>query len=354
MKNYTADILVDNKLYIPILHSTKKIDFSNIKKINSDLFVEVDKEFCDIWLNGPKNKEAVSALAEALVILTKSFNKLIRIAQNSLKVQTKENAYDFVTHIDTGIEMLIRIWINYYFPKHKIIGEEGYKDEIKKDDFVWYLDPIDGTSNYIRKNKNITCHIGCIKSGKPYFSLVGLPFMDEIYFGHYQAACIFNSQNKAMFTSKSHASKTNKLIIGTEFKINNEVESRHYQKILQALKAKEFRVKSIGINLIELLKGNVSAFYKEAVKYWDIVAPLALISFIGQDIFDVEMYIPNKTSSSRLDYFACSPYANDSVFLERLNSQHKKDCRIGLLLVTPKNKVEIKNTILRNTLFNAA
>src|SRR3989344_6018549 len=60
-----------------------------------------------------------------------------------------QNPNDLVTDVDKNIEKLIRSQIRKYFPTHKIIGEEFKADKINKNDLIWIIDPIDGTTNYI-------------------------------------------------------------------------------------------------------------------------------------------------------------------------------------------------------------
>jgi histidinol phosphatase-like enzyme (inositol monophosphatase family) len=74
-----------------------------------------------------------------------------------------------VTQADHDIESLIREEINIAYPGHNIIGEE-FSDEVKKSDFTWYIDPIDGTRSFI--------------SGKRDFgTLLSLSFKNEIVAG---------------------------------------------------------------------------------------------------------------------------------------------------------------------------
>lgn len=66
-------------------------------------------------------------------------------------IEMKNNDFrDLVTAIDKKIELRIRKAILKNFPTHKIIGEEFAKDDVLKNDLVWIIDPIDGTTNYIQ------------------------------------------------------------------------------------------------------------------------------------------------------------------------------------------------------------
>lgn len=55
-----------------------------------------------------------------------------------------------VTEIDTKTEEIIRTFVEEHFPEDTIVGEEG-EDVVGTSDFLWFIDPIDGTENFVRK-----------------------------------------------------------------------------------------------------------------------------------------------------------------------------------------------------------
>src|SRR4051794_26248387 len=77
-----------------------------------------------------------------------SFNK-------TLNIETKSNPNDLVTNIDKEIEQFFIDKIRQVYPNHRILGEEGFGDEISNlDGVVWIIDPIDGTMNFIHQQRN--------------------------------------------------------------------------------------------------------------------------------------------------------------------------------------------------------
>ncbi len=89
-------------------------------------------------------KTAILSAKKAGPVFKKFFGK-------AADIQMKNNDFrDLVTEVDKKIETQIRKTLHKKFPTHKIIGEEFSKDEVGKNDLVWILDPIDGTTNYIQ------------------------------------------------------------------------------------------------------------------------------------------------------------------------------------------------------------
>ncbi len=76
------------------------------------------------------------------------------ILDNLGKVSKEDIIYkkksDFVTFVDKESEKLIINTIKSYFPKHYFLVEESYKDT-KNNKYLWIIDPLDGTTNYIHQ-----------------------------------------------------------------------------------------------------------------------------------------------------------------------------------------------------------
>ena len=78
-------------------------------------------------------------------------NKIRHSFGESITVDTKSSRNDLVTNVDKEIEQFLISKIREQFPTHKIMGEEGFGDELTSmDGYVWLIDPIDGTLNFVK------------------------------------------------------------------------------------------------------------------------------------------------------------------------------------------------------------
>jgi histidinol phosphatase-like enzyme (inositol monophosphatase family) len=91
--------------------------------------------------------------------------------------------FDPVTEADKGAERAIRALITARYPDHGVIGEE-YGEDRPDSDFVWVLDPVDGTRAFIAGLPLWCTLIGLRFQGRPVLGSIGQPFLDEIYIGH--------------------------------------------------------------------------------------------------------------------------------------------------------------------------
>src|SRR5215469_1217446 len=104
--------------------------------------------------------------------------------RTSLGVEDKScgGAFDPVTAADRAAERAMRTLIRQKFPAHGIIGEE-FGAERTDAEFVWVLDPIDGTKSFISGMPAWGTLIALTRSGKPVFGMMHQPFLRERFNG---------------------------------------------------------------------------------------------------------------------------------------------------------------------------
>jgi histidinol phosphatase-like enzyme (inositol monophosphatase family) len=103
-------------------------------------------------------------------------------AENGLEDKGKDGAFDPVTAADRGAEAAIRRLIEARYPSHGIVGEE-YGSDRPDAEFVWVLDPIDGTRAFIAGLPIWTTLIGLRRDGAPTLGSIGQPFTGEVFIG---------------------------------------------------------------------------------------------------------------------------------------------------------------------------
>jgi len=97
--------------------------------------------------------------------------------------------FDPVTEADRGAEAAMRRLIAQTFPAHGIIGEEYGRDRPDAE-YVWVLDPIDGTKSFISGLPTWGTLIGLMHRGQPVYGMMAQPFTRERYSGDGKRASI--------------------------------------------------------------------------------------------------------------------------------------------------------------------
>ncbi len=306
--------------------------FNAMKATLPHLSIPVSASFLTAWTE-KRDPNDENRLKIDIQIIGTALCKLIKKGQKGIRYTTKENPDDVVTEMDQGIEMLLRLWIHTHYPEHKIIGEEGEKDQINTRDYVWYLDPIDGTANFIKGSPDVAVHIACIQNGHPIVYFVGLPFKPIFY-----------------APSKPHIPKhrlPEKLTIGTEYLPNRGVDEPLLKSLIKEIACETHQVKSIGIHILDLLNGHVTAFFKSGSKLWDFMAPLAALDDYQPGKWNIEILIKTEIPQSSDAWISLSPFSNKDHYIQFQNKKHTENCRIGTIIITPKSKPELRTLLIQ-------
>ena len=101
---------------------------------------------------------------------------------NEVQNKKSDGTFDPVTAADRAAEQVMRGLIRHRFPDHGITGEE-WPDYAGISDYVWSLDPIDGTRSFICGLPTWTTLVALLEAGTPVFGLVDAPCLNETYVG---------------------------------------------------------------------------------------------------------------------------------------------------------------------------
>lgn len=101
---------------------------------------------------------------------------------NIVDDKATDGIFDPVTEADRAAERAMRQLVLERFPTNGIIGEE-WPDHAGSSDYVWSLDPIDGTRSFICGLPTWTTLVALLEAGAPVLGLVDAPCLDEIYIG---------------------------------------------------------------------------------------------------------------------------------------------------------------------------
>jgi myo-inositol-1(or 4)-monophosphatase len=94
---------------------------------------------------------------------------------------------DPVSEVDQRVEEMIRMRVAERFPDHDVIGEESSERPRPDSDFVWAVDPIDGTANFINGFPNFAASIGLLFKGRPVAGAVWCASTHALRAGVYHA-----------------------------------------------------------------------------------------------------------------------------------------------------------------------
>ncbi len=139
----------------------------------------------------PPDLERIEALAATLAAEAGAFviDRLEReiLVEYKDDAKGKENTADPVSEVDRAVEALLRSRVAVEFPSHVVIGEEDATLPEPDTEFVWVLDPVDGTANFVNGFPLFAVSIGVLQHGRPVVGAVWCATTHALNHGVYHA-----------------------------------------------------------------------------------------------------------------------------------------------------------------------
>ncbi|MBU8877665.1 inositol monophosphatase family protein [Bacillus sp. FJAT-29790] len=206
--------------------------------------------------------------------------KIKQSFSKTLIIQTKSNANDLVTDIDKKTEQFFIEKIKEIYPDHKILGEEGFGDDVTDlTGVVWIIDPIDGTMNFIHQQRNFAISIGIYEEGVGKIGLIYDVVHDELYHAVKGNGAFFNDLPLPQLTEVN----VSEAIIGMNATWVSE--NKHIDRTLLAPLVRNARgTRSYGSAAIEMAyiaSGRIDAYITLRLAPWDIAGGIILIEELG-------------------------------------------------------------------------
>jgi myo-inositol-1(or 4)-monophosphatase len=196
---------------------------------------------------------------------------------DSLKVARK-GRNDFVSEVDRGAEAEIVHTIRKAYPDHAILAEEGGADGTH--DFLWIIDPLDGTTNFLHGFPHFAVSIGVQHKGKLQHGVIYAPCTQDLYIATRGNGAVLNSR-------KIRVSKTVNLddsLVGTGVPIRAGTSLDDYLPQLRVVVEKTAGVRRAGAAALDLAYvacGRLDAFWEIKLHPWDMAAGILLVEEAG-------------------------------------------------------------------------
>lgn len=228
-------------------------------------------------------KTAKQAALEAGQILRKRFQNFDRGT-----VELK-SGHEILTQADLASEKKILSIIKKNFPEHKILSEEAGQNK-KESDYLWIVDPLDGTTNFSMHNPLFSVSIGVCYKNKVILGLIYAPFLDELFLAEKGKGSRLHSPAGSEKGKKIRVSKVKKgKVINAFCHGNTEKDINRAVKYHQRQKLDNFDCRQLGSAAIELAYvacGRVESIVIPGAHSWDVAAGVLLVREAGGKVTD--------------------------------------------------------------------
>lgn len=207
--------------------------------------------------------------------------------QESIDVKHKTNHSDLVTAVDREIETYFVNKILENYPLHNILGEENIGNQVSDSTYVWIIDPIDGTSNFINRKKDFAISVAFCNNNQGVFGVVYDVMAGKLYHAHKGSGAFLND-TKLDSINKSSLLEDELVAINTPWKDMEEM--KQWQQLYKlATQVRGVRVYgATTIELCEMATGTLGGFAQYFVNAWDYAASRIILEEIGGKFSDLD------------------------------------------------------------------
>ena len=222
-------------------------------------------------------------LATAVAIAREAGALLLSYYDRGIRLEYKGEA-DIVTEADRASEALIVKRLQAQFPEHAVLAEEGGGHRAESE-YRWYVDPLDGTTNFAHGFPMFCVSMGLEKNGEMILGAVYDPLRDEMFTAAKQAGAELNGRPLRV----SKVDRLEEALVGTGFPSNKRHKNAniHFYHQISLRTHGVRRAGSAALDLAYVAAGRLDCFWEFNLHPWDLAAGALLVREAGGQVSDM-------------------------------------------------------------------
>jgi myo-inositol-1(or 4)-monophosphatase len=199
-------------------------------------------------------------------------------------IEVKTDIVDVVTNVDKAADALITNMLRTHFPTHQIIAEESAVSG-QESPYRWYIDPLDGTTNFAHSFPHFCVSIALMHESQMIVGVVYDPLRDETF-------CASRGNGATLNGNPLHVSPAPTLdqaLVLTGFPYDRRKRSEFYLRFYQAFMVRTQGVRRSGsaaLDLCYVACGRADGFWEWRLHPWDTAAGSLIVEEAGGRISD--------------------------------------------------------------------
>ena len=226
----------------------------------------------------------------ALRAARKAGESIVRASDELHRFEVKAKGINnFVTEVDINAEREIIYHLQKAFPDHAILGEESGLIGNAEAEYRWIIDPLDGTTNFIRGIPHYAVSIACMYRGKIEHAVV----LDPVRHEEFTASRGRGAQLNGHRIRVSELASLDGALLGTGIPFKNHCDEKlqPYSKSIEVLASQCAGIRRAGaaaLDLAYVAAGRLDAFWEIGLAPWDIAAGVLLVREAGGLVADID------------------------------------------------------------------
>lgn len=225
----------------------------------------------------PMLNTAVRAARSAGDIIVRSSDSI-----GQLRIDQK-GRNDYASEVDRSAEREIIQIIKSAYPDHAILAEESGAHQ--GNDYVWVIDPLDGTTNFLHGFPQYAVSIAMKHKGKLEIGVIYDPLRDELFTAERGGGAMLNSRRIRV----TQPTSLKGALLGTGFPFKTDEHLNAYVGMFKALTTQCAGIRRAGaaaLDLAYVAAGRLDGFWEIGVMEWDMAAGILLIKEAGGVVTD--------------------------------------------------------------------
>jgi myo-inositol-1(or 4)-monophosphatase len=213
-------------------------------------------------------------------LATRSGEAILPFFRTHMVARNKDvnGGFDPVTEADRAAEMVLRRMIAQTFPDHGIVGEE-FGEERAGADYVWVLDPIDGTRAFMSGLPVWGTLIGLMRGGSPVYGMMHQPFTRERFFGDGEGATYRGPDGERQLRTRACESLAQATLMTTSPRLFSPRDRKAFESVEKLARLTRFGCDCYAYCM--LAAGQVDLVIEAGLQPYDIVALAPIIEGAG-------------------------------------------------------------------------
>jgi len=227
-------------------------------------------------------------MVEILKSIALKGGEIVKEGFTASKDISHKGVVDLVTQYDVQTEQFLMSELKKHFADYTLIGEESHNESIVSSDKAIYIDPIDGTTNFIHGLPHLAISMGIWENSIPVAGVVYNPILNEMFWAQKDQGAYCNGGK----LSVSSQNTLQQALIGTGFpyaKVEKGIEYDWAIKCMANLLPNIQDIRRYGaaaLDLCYLAQGKLDAFYEIDLKPWDVAAGILILQEAGGRVSD--------------------------------------------------------------------
>ena len=232
----------------------------------------------------------INVMINQLIEVSKAAGTLIKEKfGKNLEIEFKTNELNLVTEADKASEKLIADYIRKKYPSHGILAEEGSKAYPEKsgNEYLWVIDPLDGTTNFAHGLPIFSVSIGLQKNDETIAGVVYDINRDIIYAAESGSGATANDRKIIVSTNANLGHSM--LVTGFPYDVKDNPD-KAFERFIKMIKSSRAvrRLGSAAIDFCYVARGVFDGFWEVHLHPWDICAGKLIVEESGGIVTDFE------------------------------------------------------------------